>query len=484
MSAAPVITEADAHAAIVACVRRASIGDAVPLISPSFTKPMHMRPLLRLIRRMHKAARGEGPPVFACLSAPPQVGKTETLQHGIAWWLARDPSDFLAYVSYGQDIADTKSRRIRDLARLVDADIRTDSRAVDQWRTSQGGGLLARGLRAGITGHSAVSAIFIDDPYMNRAQAESRAYNEALIADFDSSIWTRRHPRTSFLVNHTRWNEGDLTGVLVKRGWERHVIPAISPEGLPLWPESGRDLAFWDQTRRGTSEYDWWGMFMGEPRPREGRLFKGASFYERLPMELQVTIGIDFAYSERAQADWSVAVALGYDQSRSTYYVLDVLRRQVLAPAFAAELQTWRSRWPGAGMHAYIGGTEKGVVDFFGTQGIRIDAHPASSDKFSRATGTSATWNDNRVLLPSVEHFPGAASWVDAFVGTVLDFPSGRHDDDIDALVAAHDHAARTSGAVVQPPRPEKSYERSGLGAQPGVMPATAPRPLMRKRWE
>jgi hypothetical protein len=70
-----VITPELAEAGIRAAVRRASILDSVPIMSPLYMRPSHMRKLANILRRMHKAARGEGPPVLACLSAPPQVGK-------------------------------------------------------------------------------------------------------------------------------------------------------------------------------------------------------------------------------------------------------------------------------------------------------------------------------------------------------------------------------------------------------------------------
>lgn len=468
---ATALTTEEAEAVMREAVRRSSILDSVPIISPAWQRPTHMEPLARVLRRMHKAACGEGPPVFACLSAPPQVGKTELVLHALAWWLARNPEHFLGFVSYGSDLAETKSRRVRDLARHVGVELRTDSRAVDLWNTTAGGGLLARGLAAGITGQSALSAIIVDDPYKNRVEAESRAYRSRVLDDFRSTILSRRGPRTSVLVLHTRWHEDDLIGVLSRDGWERHVIKAIDDEGQPLWAESGRDLAFWETTRENAGEHAWWSLYMGEPRPREGRLFSGVHYYDALPAHYSVAIGCDFAYSTRSQADYSTAVAVGYDAAREQCFVLDVLREQVPSPVFAQTLKAWASRWPGARLHAYIGGTERGTVDFFRAQGVHVNALPAGADKFVRAQGASAVWNRGACLVPR------EGRWVEAFVGELLDFP-GAHDDQVDAFVAAVDHVPRAlSVALPRLEAPPRRYDA----------PPSSPSPLaerVRRRWE
>jgi predicted phage terminase large subunit-like protein len=473
------LTVDQAHAIIRASIRRASILDAIPTISPHFQRPQHMRPLARLLRRCHDASIGKGPPVFACLSAPPQVGKTETIQHALAWWLARSPGDFLGYVSYGSDLAETKSRRVRDLAGECGVELRTDSRAVDLWQTTSGGGLLARGLGAGITGQSALKLIVVDDPYKNRIEAESRRFRDRIRDDFRAVIWTRRHPTTSIVVCHTRFHEDDLTGSLVREGWEHHVIRAIDDEGRPLWPESGRDLAFWEATRKGASEYNWWSLYQGEPRPREGRLFSGVQ-YGDAPSDCTVALGLDLAYSAKTSADYSVAVAVAHHAPSGRYFVLDVLREQLPAPEFAQRLKTWRSRWPGAPLHAYLAGTERGTADFIRTLGIVIKVDAPKGDKFMRAQSASAAWNDGRVLVPA------SAPWVEHFVGELLDFSgvADAHDDQLDAFVSAFDHAARVqlaavpSGALAT----SRAWDREQRGGALGLAPPAAQTVLAPRR--
>lgn len=479
----PRITEDDAAATLNYAVRHASILDSVPIMSPNYMVPRHMEKLARVLRRMHKAARGEGPPVLACLSAPPQVGKSETVQHGIAWWLARNPEDFLGYVSYGADLAEDKSRRIRELATYVGVELKSGTSAVDLWRTTAGGGLIAKGLDGSITGRSALKAIVVDDPYKNRLQTESRHYRKRVRGGYDMNILSRRHPTTSILVMHTRFHEDDLIGDLVaSQGYERHVIQAIQEDGSPLWPESGRDLDYWAEMRR-PNEHNWWSLYMGEPRPREGRLFSGITYYAAPPLQLSVTIGVDLAYSSKTSADYSVAVAVGYDPARDTYYVLDVLRKQVSAPDFADSLKQWATRWPGARMHAYLGGTELGVADFLKTRGVRLNVVPAREDKLTRAQGASAAWSRGGVLVPGVVSDDGTVrspEWVEEFAGELLDFTGNHdaHDDQVDAFVAGFDHTVRAGDGVRQPGHAPRRYEQA-----PASTPVAA-LPKVRRRYE
>jgi phage terminase large subunit-like protein len=472
----PAITEDEAAATMRYAVRNAGILDSVPMMSPLYQRPSHMEKLARILRRMHKAARGEGPPVLACLSAPPQVGKSETVQHALAWWLARNPEDFLGYVSYGADLAEDKSRRIRELSTSIGVELKQGTTAVDLWRTTAGGGLIAKGLDGSITGRSALRAIVVDDPYKNRVQTESKHYRRRVRGGFDMNILSRRHPQTSILVMHTRFHVDDLIGDLSStQGYERHVIQAIGDDGSPLWPESGRDLAYWAEMRR-PNEHNWWSLYMGEPRPPSGRLFSGVHYYDALPGHYAVTIGVDLAYSSRTSADYSVAVALAYDASRDTYFVLDVLRVQESAPNFADRLKQWKTRWPGARLHAYLGGTELGVADFFRDRGIRLAVEPARADKLTRSQPTSAAWNEGRISVPGKARDDGTVispEWVEPFVAELMDASgtNDEHDDQMDALAAAFDSAPRASYAVLrQPGALPKAYE----GAVSA--PVTAPR--------
>lgn len=438
--AAIVPREADAQAALRLALRDVPLLDAVPILCPGYERPDHLAPLADCYERAFLAAQGLGPPVFALVSAPSQVGKTTLGQVAAAWWLAQRPQDWLSLLMYGQDIASAKSKDVRTMVGELGVDPRDDTTAADRWATAAGGGFLARGLAGGLPGHSGLAILDVDDPYRRRAQAESAAEREAIHADVRASVFTRRHPRTSVIIKHTRYTPDDLIGEMEREHpemFEVHRVPAVDDSGAPIVSMGGRTAEFWAQQRELLGEYDWWSLMMGRPRPRGGALFKGVTFYDALPSSLRVAIGVDFAYSSKSRADFSVAVVLGRgDDGR--LYVLRVVRRQCEAREWAAELRSLRADFPGAPMSAYVAGPEHGVVDLMREHGVHIEAKPATEDKHSRAQPTVADWNRGAIVVPR------DAPWVDPFTAVVLNFTGvrDRRDDDVDALVSARDGLA------------------------------------------
>ena len=108
-----------------------------------------------------------------------------------------------------------------------------------------------------------------------------------------------------------------------------------------------------------------------------------------------------------------------------------------------------KQRYPSAPLHAYVGGTELGVIDLLRTQGVYVNAITAKEDKYARALSCAAAWNRGEVCTPE------AAPWLSAFIGEVADFSgiSDDHDDQVDALVAGFD-ALGIGGAVITLPQP------------------------------
>lgn len=423
----------------------------IPSITPTFAAPRHLTPIVDAIEKAKAAARGERPPVFVCSSVPPQHAKTETFLHGFAYWLHEQPGDLLAFLSYNSEQAERKSSKVRDYARLAGVQLRDDTHSRKFWRTTAGGGLLAGGLTGGsITGQDALKAILIDDPFKDATQANSRVHREKAWEALTSSVWTRLHETTSVFINHTRWHVDDLIGRVkadpqLSRIFEVINLPAVNPDGSVLWPEvMGPELMA--RKRAGSTEHQWWSLYMGEPRPRDTQLFRDVAFYTETPAYYRVSIGVDLAYTAKTSSDWSVAVVMAENSER--YYVLDVVRRQVSAPDFADDLARLSARYPNAPMRAYVSGTERGTVDFMQRSGIPIEGLPATTDKMVRATPLSAAWNAGQVFVPQ-----GGASWVEPFTACLLDFTGldDPQDDDVDAAAAAFDALAVTPASVHRP---------------------------------
>ena len=414
-----------------------------------------------VLHRAYLAACGLGAPVRACVSVPSQHGKTRTIEAAIIEWISHRPCDQILYVTYNEDTARDRGREFRDLARIAGIELREDSRSLVTWDTPQGGGLRCRAIKGQITGMPGLRFIVIDDPYKDRQQAESAAIRRSIQQSFTGNIISRLHPTTSVLVNHTRWHEADLIGWLKKEHaerWEFVNLPAINEAGEALWPE-GQPLDLLME-KRSMSEYDWWSIYMGQPRSREGKVFQGVSYFDTLPSHHTIAIGVDLAYSGKTSADWCVAVVMA--ESGGRYYVLDVVRRQVPAATFAADLAQLQRSYPGAPTVMYASGNDWEQVAVMQRLGVPITAKPAVTDKFLRAQRLSAAWNplvnpDGTVVRDGLVSLQAGAPWLGPYTSVLMDF-TGRgddHDDDVDATVAAFDalpHApvvgARPSGPI------------------------------------
>ena len=397
----------------------------------SLLAPRHLAPLVALLER----ARHE--PVRAVVSAPPQHGKSETIMHALAWHLAQDPTRTHAYVTYAGNFATDQSRRIRSVTDSAGVEM-SDQAALRRWRTARGGGLIAEGVSGQLTGKSVDGIFVIDDPYKDRVEAESALKRERVWQFFTDVAKTRLNPAASVIVVHTRWHEDDLAGRLAKQhGWERVNLQAVSPEGAPLWPE--RYTAQWlKEQREALGEYSWASLYMGEPRPRGGAVFRDVRLYDPQTHVVRshvwrVAIGVDLAYTAKSRADYSVAVVLAAD-GQGVCYVLDVVRAQLEAPQMAQQLAALKSRYS-APMRWYTGGTEAGVAQLMQSMGVTIETMPARQDKFLRAQSAAAAWNASRISVPM------NTAWSNAFVEEILAFTGvgDVHDDQVDALAAAYD---------------------------------------------
>lgn len=407
-------------------VRNQSLFDFIPDVSKNFVPPYHLRPFVEAIQNIRENPRK------IVLSVPPRHAKTETVLHGIAYFLRKHPHLVTSFISYAEKFAYSKSRRGKMLAQRAGVPIAKDAKSLAEWRTTEGGGCIATGIGGPLTGHG-VDLLIIDDPVKNRVEAESSSRRNLIWEWFNDVAYTRLEPGSSAIVIQTRWHKDDLAGMLGATGdWEVINLPAMDEDsGSSLWPERWTPDALAD-IRNQIGEYSWWSLYMGQPRPRGGALFDDVRFYDREPGKARYAIGIDFAYTSKTHSDYSTAVVMA--EREGLLYIVDVVRLQVSSSAFAEKIKYLISQYPRATPYSIIGGTEIGILDLMAEQGIKVQYEVARGDKFTRAQMCSAAWNSGKILLPKT------APWLDTFITEVLEFTgvNDLHDDQVDALVAAH----------------------------------------------
>lgn len=439
-----------------------SILDWIPLMSPQYEKPKHLKKLLEVIARMQYE------PVYAWCSVPPRFSKTESILHSVVWRLMQDPTCEIAYCTYEANLAYSKSRKMRELAERCGVQLKRGASGVQEWWTAQGGRVIATGIGGPITGKGA-HWLIIDDALKNREEAESPVIRQKHWDWLTSTAMTRVEPGGSVLINATRWHDDDLIGRVQHEfpDWVGIHMPALYEDEFgverSLWP-SRWSVAELNKKRRLVGEFDWASLYQGQPRPKGGRLFKSATRYN-LPMiaesdtPYKIIIGADPAATEKTSADFSTAIVLAVTGEWNTVDfradVLEVYHKQVEIPEFVARLRDLAVKW-GAPIAVEAVGGFKAVPQMLRNldKRLKVFEAPTLGDKFTRALPCSAAWNDNRLRVPQ------QADWLNDFLHEVEKFTGVKdaHDDQVDALAHAYNSAQMLIPQIIyKQPAPLKS---------------------------
>lgn len=359
--------------------------DFLARLVPTEPPPGHTRLLIDFFERArHEAIR-------EAHSMPPRHGKTVTIMRCVAWWIATNPADTCAYVTYSSDQARSKSRIIRELVQRAGVTLMRGSSNLKEWRTEQGGGLIAEGAMGGLTGKGFQGVVVFDDPYKSLIDAASPRSRAKIQELFEAAITTRLEG-ASILVMHTRWDVNDLIGWLEKeKRWKVVNIEAIAPDvandnlalpdplgrapGEALWPEvypvaicSGPcgHNGHLDDIREQVGPYVWSALYCGRPPRRGGSVFGDPTQFQLATFQLdghRTGVGVDPAITASTSADYSVLM-VGAMVGRGTdarLYILDVVRRQVELPDLVLLAMPLTEQWPGSPMFVEAVGGFKGV---------------------------------------------------------------------------------------------------------------------------
>jgi predicted phage terminase large subunit-like protein len=210
---------------------------------------------------------------------------------------------------------------------------------------------------------------------------------------------------------------------------------------------------------------DFFGLYQQRPQARAGGMFKihWLPLVEAIPARAARLRWWDRA-STMDGGDYTAGVLLAY--ADGLWFVEDVVRGQWSSGErdriIRAVAESDRLRY---GHVEYFSEQEPGSAgkdkaeDFVKLlAGFSADAIPSSGSKTSRADALSkqAEWNNVRVLR---------ASWSSAFISECCDFPSGTHDDQIDAAASAFNRLAATVGPASAKVAERKTPHAQGRGS-------------------
>lgn len=405
----------------------------------------------------------------AIITIPPRHGKSELSSiHFPAWYLGRNPDRRVLGASYSAGLAYRFSRRARNLLshpRWPFPDIATagDLSNVQRWDIEgHRGGYMAAGVGGGIAGHGA-DLLMIDDPVSGADQADSLVYRERAWEWYTQDAYTRLEPKGVIIIIGTRWHQDDLIGRVLNSStdtWHHIDMPAVSENGAPLWP-ARYDLATLDRIKAALGTRAWNALYQQNPSPDEGAILRREDwqYWDGVlpPIEYMVT-SWDTAYKEGKQNDYTVGLTIGL--SGGSFYVIDRWKAKVPFPELkrAVRGQFLKHRPDEVVVEDAASGqsliqelADNRSPETTWTSGTLIPVIPFKSDpsKSARVHAVSPYVEGHRVYLPA------QAAWTEDFVEEAAAFPTGEHDDQVDAFTQGILRLIRYAGESLHPADPD-----------------------------
>jgi predicted phage terminase large subunit-like protein len=419
---------------------------------------------------------------YFMLSVPPQHGKsmhiTETFP---SYFLGHFPNEGVIEVSYNSSFAEKFGSKNKDKMEqygkdLFGVEVATDTKAKDEWAVAVDGkktrgGMISRGIMAGITGSSWGDCVIIDDPIKNREEANSGTYRDKMFDEWKDSISTRIHPGAIVILINTRWHEDDLWGRLLDPMYgkplpwvvtnlplecdETHIEKEGNPLGReigePLWPDRyGKE--FVEERKAYPTSFN--ALFQGRPTSQEGNMLKREwwQYYDVLPPMASMLISVDAAFKDEDESDYVVIQVWG--KNEANMYLVDQVRAKMNFPATLQTIRNVVTKYPKA-VTKLVEDKANGTAIIQTLQGQigGIIAVNPQGGKVARVNAVSAYIESKNVFLPS------NADWVLDFVEEAASFPSGKNDDQVDAMSQALHRFIYYRGDVPPPKDDDTSME-------------------------
>lgn len=292
------------------------------------------------------------------------------------------------------------------------------------------------------------NCLIVDDPVKNAEEAASETYRERAWEWWLSTAYTRLEPGGGAILVQTRWHEDDLAGRLIAQSdagvehWEVLRLPAIAEEDDPigraegeaLWPQR-YDLAALEQIRASVGPYVWSALYQQRPQPREGNLIKRGWFHieDAAPEGLRWVRCWDLAASEKTTADYTAGVRAARD-AEGRLWLADMVRGRWAWPDARRIILQTMALEPGVPVGVEATGFQLAAFQDLMRQpeAFNRSVRPlhVDRDKVSRAQPWIARAQAGLVTLVR-------GAWVPEFLAEATSFPTGRHDDMVDAVSAA-----------------------------------------------
>jgi len=408
---------------------------------------------------------------------PPRHGKSELASIKFpAWFLGKYPEREIISCSYSAELAEEFGRKARA---QVDHDLhpavfpkcllQKGSKSATRWKVGPRGGYRGTGVGGSITGAGA-DILIIDDPLKNREEAESDTIRRKIWEWYTSTAYTRLEKGGAVIIIMTRWHDDDLAGRIlqlegekgyyfdgsknkwiksesIKGGnhhygkWEVLRLPAIATEqeqyrkrGEPLWKEKYDTDALQD-IKQAIGTRDWGSLYQQDPVTEEGREFKKEwiQYWDTLPKSLNYVTTVDLAVSKRSSADDSVVMTTAIDKN-DRIYIIEYKNWKADPSEVIEEIYRQHGLYNSRVAVESVG-YQQSLVHFIRVEGrkrgkyLHVEQITTRSNKETKIRGLIPHYANKLIY-----HARNRCSELEEQLAR---FPSGKHDDIIDALAMA-----------------------------------------------
>jgi predicted phage terminase large subunit-like protein len=373
-----------------------------------------------------------------------------------AWFLGKFPHKKVIQTAHTAELSVGFGRKVRN---LVDSEVyrnifpnlslSADSKAAGRWNTSKGGDYFAIGVGGAVTGKGA-DLLIIDDPHSEQeaalAQVNPDIYDK-VYEWYTSGPRQRLQPGGSIIIVMTRWSMRDLTGQVVKssaqRGgdeWEVIEFPAILPSGNPLWPEFW-SLSELEALRTELPNLKWQAQYMQQPTSDSAAIVKREWWKiweeDRPPPCDYILQTWDTAFEKNSRADFSACTTWGIwyndeDHGLPNIILLNAFRERMQWIELKETAFRHYQEWEPDSVMIEKKATGAPLIYEFRAMGIPVQEYTPSkgNDKITRLNSVSDIIASGKVWVPQTR-------WAEELVDEIASFPSGEHDDLVDATTLA-----------------------------------------------
>ena len=424
----------------------------VEAVWPSFISGRHHK---RMAEAFERVANGTCKRLI--INMPPRHTKSEFASYLLpAWFLGKFPNKKVIQSSNTGELAVGFGRKVRN---LVDSEVyheifpeltlQADSKAAGRWNTSKGGDYFAIGVGGTVTGKGA-DVLIIDDPHSEQEAAMAASNPEVYDKVYEwytSGPRQRLQPGGAIVIVMTRWASRDLTGQVLKSAaqrsgedWEVIEFPAILPSGTPLWPE------FWslqelEALRTELPNAKWQAQYQQNPVGNESAIVKRDwwKWWEKdNPPDCGYILQTwDTAFEKTQRADYSAGTTWGVwtndeDNGSPNIILLNTYKKRVEYPDLKKDVLKEYNEYEPDGVLIEKKASGAPLIYELRSMGIPVQEYTPGKgqDKIARLNAVSDIIASGKVWVPRTR-------WAEELVDEVAAFPSGEHDDLVDATTLA-----------------------------------------------